>query len=561
MKKLYIILFLISLSVQAQTPYEIDIPEHRYQIDLTNKIIICKIDVEKLPDLGTYSSVVLKLDKNYGFVTNPGKLTPKEAYKVQQGTNEFTLFFSIFPLLSITTKLNIVDEPKRLCAFVYADEDNVQTSPVGIELRGGSSQRYPKKTYDLEFWTDESGNESKNMQFGNLRKDDDWVLDALYNEPLRLRAFSSHQLWLDIHTLYYSALEEDAKSGADVRYVDLFLNNTYLGIYMLSEQVDKKQLQLKGYKDGLRGELYKGDSWKTGNTTFRGLPEFYKSSPVWGGYELKTPKPDEFIDWTNLYNFTDFVMNSELEDFRKEIPAKLNIDNAIDYFIFLNLLRATDNTGKNIYTAKYTKDEPYFFVPWDLDGVFGTNWQGHIDDHTEDILSNGLFDRLIHLTPDVTTAQRTADRWFELREGVLSHEALDTRLSGNYNLLKDNRVYQRESMVWHNYPYDEASKTYMDTWLSKRLVYLDDYFNKLLSVEATAGLADFKIYPNPTSNFVVVAGGSITDDLKYQIYNPQGQYITEGILDHAHPVIHFNNLPQGIYFLKLDQTVKKLVVE
>jgi hypothetical protein len=36
-----------------------------------------------------------------------------------------------------------------------------------------------------------------------------------------------------------------------------------------------------------------------------------------------------------------------------KISIVFNIDNAVDYFIFLNLLYASDNIGKNNYVAKY----------------------------------------------------------------------------------------------------------------------------------------------------------------------------------------------------------------
>jgi hypothetical protein len=84
------------------------------------------------------------------------------------------------------------------------------------------------------------------------------VLDALYNEPLRVNAYVAHKLWLDLHTPYYTDREPEARAGADVRYVEVFEDGRYRGVYLQSEQVDRKQLKLKKTKDGeVRGELYK----------------------------------------------------------------------------------------------------------------------------------------------------------------------------------------------------------------------------------------------------------------------------------------------------------------
>lgn len=182
MKKLYfIILLLISFSVYSQDTYEIIVPENRYQIDTANELIICKIDMQQVPDLSSFDTVILSLDEDYEFLIHPGVITHQESYVVAYNNIEYELFFSIFPMISIDTDLEIVDEPKRLASFVYSDIEEIKTSLVGIELRGGLSQTFPKKTYDLEFWEDELGDDSKDMQFGNLREDDDWILDALYN--------------------------------------------------------------------------------------------------------------------------------------------------------------------------------------------------------------------------------------------------------------------------------------------------------------------------------------------------------------------------------------------
>ena len=86
--------------------------------------------------------------------------------------------------------------------LVYTGTDGeIISSNIGIEIRGGFSQTYPKKTYDIEFWNDPSGNETIDVQFGDLREDDDWILDAMYNEPLRINSYISHKLWLNLNQL------------------------------------------------------------------------------------------------------------------------------------------------------------------------------------------------------------------------------------------------------------------------------------------------------------------------------------------------------------------------
>ena len=58
---------------------------------------------------------------------------------------------------------------------------------MGIRQRGNLSLRFPKKSYDIEFWNDTISKEKKDLKFEGLRDDDDLILDALYNEPLKVR--------------------------------------------------------------------------------------------------------------------------------------------------------------------------------------------------------------------------------------------------------------------------------------------------------------------------------------------------------------------------------------
>jgi spore coat protein H len=130
--------------------------------------------------------------------------------------------------------------------LTYADtSNNFISSYIVIEIRGSYSQSFPKKSYDIEFRTDDSSGISQDVTLGNLRTDDDWELEALYNEPLRINNYISHKLWLNMYVPSYLNKEPDAKAGSDVNYSELFLNGRYNGIYLIMEPIDRKLLQLK----------------------------------------------------------------------------------------------------------------------------------------------------------------------------------------------------------------------------------------------------------------------------------------------------------------------------
>ncbi|WPR70539.1 CotH kinase family protein [Flavobacterium sp. NG2] len=535
------------------------VPENHFRIDETNLLILSHLkDVESYNDLSNYEEITLSLNQvEYHFNTKPNYLGFKDSYQVSNSSIQFVLYFTQLPIISIDTQNNIIDEPKVHANFIYADSEQVLTSDIGIEIRGASSQGYPKKTYDLEFWEDNTGQETKNVKFGNLRSDDDWILDALYNEPLRLRSYIANKIWLDMHTPHYINSESNAKAGADVNYVEMFLNGIYNGIYNISEQIDQKQLKLKSYNGTIRGELYKGISW--GASTFESLPSYNNSSRIWGGYEMKSPNDDETTDWENLYQFTNFVLNSSNSDFNDNIWNKFNYDNYTDYFIFLNLLRAADNTGKNIYLAKYTTNGSYFYIPWDLDGCFGTIYNGTNQNITNDILTNGLFDRVIKLNPN-NYSNTISSKWFEYRNTILKENNLISKIENQYQYLLDNKIYEREKLIYSNYSFGQQDVTYMIDWLYNRLSFLDTYFGGLLSTKdiETHKTNNF-VYPNPTNDRIYLSTTNQTTENAYKIYNTSGELIDSGIATSNY--ISIEKLIIGNYFLIINNQTHKFIVE
>ena len=558
--KVYLILLslIYSIIVNSQT-LTINIPDNEFGIDETISVIVSRIqNIENYQDIGSYDKIIISLGENdYNFISNPDGLEYSNSYIVEEikTSNPYTIYFTQLPIILIESDDTIVDEPKTLATLVYTDYEQTVISNIGIELRGGISQAYPKKTYDIEFWEDETGNQKKDMQFGELREDDDWILDALYNEPLRLRSYTANKLWKQIHTPYYIDDEPNARSGADVLYVEIFLNGNYNGIYNLSEQVDRKQLKIKKFNGDMRGELYKGYSW--GASTFNILPPFSNNNREWSGYEFEYPNEDEITDWSNLYQFTDFVMNSSESDFASNIWFEFVEDNFIDYFLFLNLIRATDNTGKNIYLGKYKADQPFYYIPWDLDGCFGTIWDGTNENITDDILTNSFINRVINENPN-NIFNKIASTWFDYRDDIFSLNSLSNSITNQYKFLQDNKAYEREFLVYSNYSFDNQSLTNTLDWLENRLEYLDLYFRDALSINPIITSNEISIYLNFARNIIHLNSNRKLNDKKYKIFNTAGQLVRSGSIENKQ--IKIEKLDKGIFYVNIESMSLKLIV-
>ena len=96
---------------------------------------------------------------------------------------------------------------------------------IGIERRGHSSQRFPKKSFSIEL-RDARGKDRKVGLLG-LPADGDWVLYAPYNDKTLMR-----------NALAYETARSLGRYAPRTRFVELHLNRRYHGIYVLTEKVE-----------------------------------------------------------------------------------------------------------------------------------------------------------------------------------------------------------------------------------------------------------------------------------------------------------------------------------
>lgn len=401
---------------------------------------------------------------------------------------EYELIFSRLPIIQINTgNQSINNDPKIAVSFLLNDPDYIDhgrteqeyESIIGIELRGGAAQTFPKKAYGLELWKDSLGTDKINESLLGMREDDDWILDAMFIDKGRMRNRVSTDIWLDFQELHYKNEEPDAKSGTHGRFVEVLLNNEYWGVYAFTERMDRKLLQLTEVDSGNDfGLLYKSVNWENGTIRFENYFDFDPLSDYWEGWEQKYPDPsNDGIFWDSLAGFTQFVIESSDVEFQNQIPQQLNIDNAVDYYIFLNLIRADDNVGKNIYFSKYNQADKFFIVPWDLDGTFGRFWDGSTTT-TEVILSYNLFDRLI-ITNAGDFKNKLKQRWSDSRNNIFTKDVLMSYFENYATVFEANGTFERERVKWSVANTLDEEMDLASNWISGRLEKLDAYFDLL----------------------------------------------------------------------------------
>lgn len=429
-----------------------------FNIDSINNIILYNGDAF-LNSTSIYShNDTINFDKSIDTLKNNIK------YNTTLNSKDYSFYYTKLPVLSLKYDSSLINSESKIAASLVIMEQKLppQKFNLGIEYRGATSLLHFKKSYNLELWEDSTGTSKLKNSLLAMRNDDDWILDGMWNEPLHLRDYISHDLWRDIARIEHLNL-----NSLDIsrEYCELFINDTYFGLYSLTEKIDCKQLDIDK-NDGL---LYKG-------ITTESCPYFNalgstpdNSSYIWCGFEVKYPKDIELHTWDSLYNLVDFIANDTASNY--SIEKNLDEKNIIDYIIFVNAIFAKDNLGKNVYTARYNKQSPFIFLPWDIDYSWGNDFQGmRLEDNDYELI-NMIHYRLLQKDE---FANKLITRWNDLRTNLLSAENLKDRFRTKYEFLKNNGVYEREALIENlSFNYSETEIDYIESFIEKHLKYYD----------------------------------------------------------------------------------------
>lgn len=430
-------------------------------------------DFAPLVDFQSYSNVYFddKPLKN-GQINSLGKIDVGKEYIIRvetRGTSKsIVLSFTTLPMVQIITPNTIADEPKTMAKIVvnYVEAEKMTDQYfVGIEFRGGTSQLNDKKSFGFSLKGSINLNNDISGSFFNLKPSNDWILDAMWIDRSRLRNKTSFELW--------KKMNPSKNIGIESRLVELYVNNEWQGIYSLNENINAEFLNI----EATNAVLYKASEWEDGATRFERYADNAPISSYWDGWEQTYPDPKVEIKWTPLNDFRELIVNGTNEVFKEQIDSRIDIDNLVDYYIFLNLTSAADNTGKNTFLYQGNSNEKFKIIPWDLDGTWGLVWDGS-EMSSQLILSNNLFDRLIQLNVS-DFKNKLKERWNNLRTTAFLKNELENVFKKHFETINESQAIALENSKWDINIDVEVEKVFLLTWLENRLFFLDNYFDNL----------------------------------------------------------------------------------
>ena len=405
--------------------------------------------------------------------------------------------YTNLPIMTINTLgQSIVDDPRIICEMAIIDNGpgnmnciydphNGYDGKISIEIRGSSSQMFPKKGYG--FSTLDAAGNPQNVSLLGMPKENDWVLLASYNDKTLMR-----------DVLVFDIARSMGWYTSRAKWVELVINGEYRGVYIFLEKVkqDKNRVDIEKLTNTMNagdsltgGYVYKMD-WANGNagggwSTSMGV-SMQNHDPNW---DVITPTQKSYL--VNYINsFETDLFGPNFTDPNTGYRRRSNPYSFADDFIIQELTNNLDGYRASNYMHKERESKcgrhtlgPYWDFGITLGNAnfcFGENTQGW--QINNGCTGTGVNTWINKMFQDQWFKNLTNCRWNELRQTVLNTNNLYAKIDTYANYIR--QAVHRDSAKWqvigvYLWPnqwtpaHFQGEVDSMKSWINKRLLWID----------------------------------------------------------------------------------------
>ncbi len=408
----------------------------------------------------------------------------------EEAYGEYYLKCTTLPIMNIECAVDqLSDVPTTMQMTLFDNRAGtavrVSTSAGTLHVRGNTTTIFPKQGYrfSLAKLNKEGIVTSNQISLLGMRKDEDWLLYAAYNDQEKIRNVFSSNLW------QYSCAKDNSlgiNAGMEYKYVELFLNGQYWGLYALGYPVDEKQLGLDPYSE--KEGFYKAVTW-------------FPNEIVWTeggnvtGFRLSGTNDILQLEWDPLVHYFDVMKENTSNN--EVLRSGIDLDNAMDVYLFTNLMQGLDHAMGGINIKNYyvgIKDvqgtSVAVYAPWDMDITWGNSWNGDPDTNLtgayEMPVENNVFMNSGYLgqllaNNDPQVWEQLIDKYDTLRKNEWSDESVMQLLDLYEEQIYDSGAFRRDMQRWpegsYNSPDDKLST--FKVYVHNRLAVMDQYIEEV----------------------------------------------------------------------------------
>lgn len=414
---------------------------------------------------------------------------------------------SNLPIVVINTNgQTIPDDPKIICNMGIVDNGpgqrnhlsdpyNGYNGKIGIEVRGSSSQMFPKKSYGFETRKPD-GVTDTNVALLGMPSEHDWILSANYTDKTFCR-----------NVLLYQLSTEMGHYAVRTRYVDVVLNGEYIGIYVLMESIkrdgDRVDIDRLHPWENATPDITGGYILKVDKTTGSGGAGWTSSYPPINHPNGQTtyiqydyPDPDSISLQQKAYiqayvdSFEDALSSSTFMDPINGYQRYIGNGSWIDYFFCNELSKNVDGYRISSYLYKDKNKTLKAGPVWDYDIAWGnanycsgsdtTGWAYLFPCTGDGYQVPFWWQRLMQ---DTNYTNQMKCRWQDYRRQVLSQQHIFTIIDSITTVINESKDWNFTvwpilgQYVWPNpspYPATYAGEIQnLKNWVTRRLAWLD----------------------------------------------------------------------------------------
>ena len=337
--------------------------------------------------------------------------TPTDPPKPQADPAIIPNAMTTFPSVYINTPgkvgVNSKDVWVELAQLVIKGEENktlYQDDSLKIRGRGNSTWWYPKKPYYIKL-----DHQADLLGTGKSKK---WVLMANWMDRTLLRNVVAFE----------AARRTSIKWNPSGRFVELYLDNKYLGVYWLGEKIDVEGSKFTA------NFLFSFDTSDDRERDFISSGTFRANNWQWGApVEVKYPDRDKYTEkqFEVIMNNAKKVVNMMTDDIAAGKLTTIDIDSFCDWYLVHELcLNLEPNHPKSCYF--FWHDGKMYAGPvWDFD------WWTFIPDQDWMGIPNALWFKT--LLKNATFKQHLKKRWAQLKPAF---ETLPDYIDAQADLLR-----------------------------------------------------------------------------------------------------------------------------
>ena len=313
-----------------------------------------------------------------------------------------------------------------------------------------------------------------------IRDDDDWLLLPPGKNLDSLRT----KMAFDV----YNMLKENDSNYMlpQSKLVEVNINGNYQGLYLLSERIDRKMMNLDQENIANPKEndiIFKTTDW---DGDFFTIPNITNSP-----WEQLYPN---IVDLSQIpINLTQFVINTSEENFFNEAHGIFTIfdkGEIIDNLLFGLLVGHEIIEGSSYYLINNLKNpEGFFFLPWNFAQSWGFSKDGSIpydlwlNETTNEIKSvcwSKLYYRLLfpsNISINNEFVSEIKNRWDYIRSNLLNSDDLIIYFNKLYSPIL-NRLFR----TTRSNDFLENFADIIENWILTRFSLLDNIFNEQDSI-------------------------------------------------------------------------------